>query len=146
MVQGQQGAGHPHVGGEEVVPAVIVFGSGSVYELKNSIHQISPQAAIAIASITPSDTGAARLTLFCKRSQVQQLIALTPVLKENKINAGVWLEKEKRKSSKTQHAAQGADAAALQAGVCKYYLVKVVCPFQGSCKFTFYSAAPSSNY
>jgi hypothetical protein len=145
----------PSVGGEPVVPAVVVFGDGTKEALRKFLATLEPTAASAVISIqqVTGKMGSARCVLHCKQSTTLLVQSLIPLLVAKNQRAAVYAPHfaagQQQLASgvvpKAQRAQAGLANAAGKAGVCRYFAQGVECPhfsLNGRCKFVCYCGPP----
>ena len=147
--QGRAARALPQAGGEQVGPAVVVFGNDDKAGLKAYLKQIHPTAAAAVLSVhrLVGIAGGVRFELHCKASQVGLVCSLVPLLKASNTHAKVWEPRSGQKSPSglAQVATAGLSSAAATAGVCKYFATNTPCPHgarHAGCRFHCYAGPP----
>jgi membrane-associated HD superfamily phosphohydrolase len=148
--QGQAKGNKPvMLDGEQVMPAVVVFGEGSKPALKQLLASVAPAAASAVVSIHKITTGAPRCVLHCKSSNMQIVHSLVAAL-SGQTRAAIYEDRSPfpGASPKAKQAANGLAKATTTAGVCRYFASGERCPHldrNGRCNFICYCGPPSRN-
>jgi hypothetical protein len=137
--------GNSRAGGEEAVPAVVVFGSGEEAELRTLLPQLDQKAAGAVVSVRKVLSGKGRCVVYCLEKSKTLVQSLVPKLLKCPGVEGADIYKEQNarghgqnpKSALAGQSATGLSIAALKAGTCQYFHKGVHCPHAArrGCRF-----------
>ena len=131
QTQGAVVSNQPQIGGEPVVPALLVFGEGSKRSLKQFLKPLMEGVPFYLNAVT---MGKPRYEVHCAQSQLSRVHGLMPQL--SKASSRIKIFEERGKPvAKAAQAGWGLANASKKAGVCRYKAAGNPCPYEGRCRF-----------
>jgi hypothetical protein len=126
--------------GQQVGPAIVVFGEGDKRKLRKRLKELDADANDSVESIIQIKTGKIRFEIHCQASQLAVVESLLPLLKDDGGACAIWEPWSERqpKAGLAGKAAGGLRASSRKAGMCHYMTAGEDCPFSakpGGCRW-----------
>ena len=130
----------PTKAGQQVGPAIVVFGEGDKRKLRKRLKELDAEANESVESILEIKTGKARFEIHCQASQLAVVEAFLPLLQEDGGSCAIWepWADRKPKTGLAGKSAGGLRTSSHKAGMCHYMTAGDDCPFAnkpGGCRW-----------